>query len=387
MESDASPYSIHIPGFDEQNGPIEMRAGDTLFIVGANGAGKSGLMHHINKQYKDKALWIRATRQTLFGTRFSMLLPNQIRDTEGYIQKAGIRPNARVIDEHAGEKPNIIMTKLMYATQKQNTEVARLSRQGGDTNAYWEKNKPPLDVLNQILDNVKLPIISEEVSYDEKMRVHKNHSGEYDIELLSDGERGAMLIATEIITAPLGTIILIDEPERHLHRSVISPLLQKLFSERSDCCFVISTHDITLPTDNPKDKTLLVRGCEYNGGVPNKWDIDYVEHGDEIDEQTTIDILGSRRKLLFVEGEKSSLDKQLYSAVLPNISIIPKHGFKEVEQAVKSIRDSGKYHWLEVYGLIDKDERTLENIKQLEEARIYSLPVRSVESLYYSQKC
>ena len=38
---------------------------------------------------------------------------------------------------------------------------------------------------------------------------------------LSDGERNALLISAEILTAKDGTLLIIDEPERHLHRSII----------------------------------------------------------------------------------------------------------------------------------------------------------------------
>ena len=44
----------------------------------------------------------------------------------------------------------------------------------------------------------------------------------YSIAQQSDGERSALLLAVEVLTADKGALILIDEPERHLHRSIIS---------------------------------------------------------------------------------------------------------------------------------------------------------------------
>ncbi|WP_442947933.1 AAA family ATPase [Nostoc sp.] len=41
----------------------------------------------------------------------------------------------------------------------------------------------------------------------------------YSIAELSDGERNALLIAANVLTVKNGTLVLIDEPERHLHRS------------------------------------------------------------------------------------------------------------------------------------------------------------------------
>ena len=69
-------------------------------------------------------------------------------------------------------------------------------------------------------------------------RPSKNGSPPYSIAELSDGERNSLLIAASILTMKSESLVLIDEPERHLHRSIISPLLQHLFSSRSDCAFI-----------------------------------------------------------------------------------------------------------------------------------------------------
>jgi hypothetical protein len=48
----------------------------------------------------------------------------------------------------------------------------------------------------------------------------KKECGEpYSIAELSDGERNALLIAATVLTVKPGTLLLIDELERHLHRS------------------------------------------------------------------------------------------------------------------------------------------------------------------------
>src|SRR5690606_26499157 len=132
----------------------------------------------------------------------------------------------------------------------------------------------------------------------------RSGSHKYSISELSDGERNALLIAASVLTARTGTIIIIDEPERHLHRSIISPLLTLLFAQRPDCAFVVSTHDDMLPLDNPAARTLVVRGCTYEGQRVTAWDADLVAADAELDDSLKRDILGSRRKLLFVEGDE-----------------------------------------------------------------------------------
>ena len=82
---------------------------------------------------------------------------------------------------------------------------------------------------------------------------------------MSDGERSAAIIAATVLTADPGTTFLIDEPERHLHRAIITPFLAALFAKRLDCAFVISTHELALPLTAPEADVLVVRSCAWAG--------------------------------------------------------------------------------------------------------------------------
>ncbi len=149
----------------------------------------------------------------------------------------------------------------------------------------------------------------------------KNRGDGYSVAELSDGERNAFLIATNVLTARAETLILIDEPERHLHRSIISPLLKLLFDRRKDCAFIVSTHELMLPIDTAEALTLLVRGCEFAGREPRSWTVDLVPPGAAIGEDLKRDVLGARRRMLFVEGTTRSLDAPLYNLLFPQVSV------------------------------------------------------------------
>ena len=66
----------------------------------------------------------------------------------------------------------------------------------------------------------------------------------YPINQMSDGEKSALILASEILTAQPGTIYLLDEPERHMHRSISASLITSATGERPDCFFVLLTHDL-----------------------------------------------------------------------------------------------------------------------------------------------
>ena len=400
---DSNAHNIQIPQIGGKIRTIPMSAGDILFMLGANGAGKSSLMQRIYSQHQKKAHWISALRQTFFVQDFQMLRPQERDNVERGIRDRGAKPESRWTDRDAGSKPNIAITNLINMTQTQSRRISDLVYRGNsnDASQYAHNHKQPLEIMDHLLQQSNLPITLE-LDDNEKILAHKKGSEPYSIAQLSDGERNVILIASEVLAAQSGTMVLIDEPERHLHRSIISPLLKALFAMRSDCTFVVSTHEVTLPIDNPDSKTLLVRDCTYIERITKKseikleeleeavsqikaakktvkgWDTDLMESGNEIDKEVMRDILGARRRLLFVEGAEGSLDKPLYSLIFPDVSVIPKQDSKSVEHAVTSIRDLEQLHWVVAYGIIDRDARTQDDVERLKKCGIYSL-----ESIYY----
>ena len=238
--------------------------------------------------------------------------------------------------------------------------------------------------MNNLLRYANLPVTISERNKEEIL-ANKADSDPYSVAELSDGERNVLLVAAEVLTANPGSLFLIDEPERHLHRSIISPLLRALFAERADCMFVISTHEINLPFDLPLSKVLLVRSCTYTNKTVRSWDADLLDSTEIIDEEFKKDILGARRKVLFVEGKENSMDKRLYSLVFPDVTIIPRQGSTAVEHAVRSIRNATNLHWVRAYGIIDRDGRKEEDVSQLSKDGIYPLNYYSVESICYEK--
>lgn len=113
------------------------------------------------------------------------------------------------------------------------------------------------------------------------------------------------------------------------------------------------------------------------------WDAEVLEPNSELPEDLKLAILGSRRKILFVEGEPGSLDFSLYTALFPNLSVIPKGSCEEVQKAVFGLRKSHSLHHVEAFGLIDRDNRTDEDVEKLAENGVFALKVYSVEALYY----
>ncbi len=237
--------------------------------------------------------------------------------------------------------------------------------------------------MNELLDLANLAVTIENSEGENLFARRKDAEGQYDIAQMSDGERNAVILAANVLTVRPGTVLLIDEPERHLHRSIIEPLLSALFAQREDCVFIVSTHDVALPMANPEAEVLVVRSCQWAGDRAKAWDAKLIKKDANLPEDLKRAILGSRERILFVEGQPQSLDVQLYSTLFPDISVVPVGGCDDVIKAVEGMRNSSDLHDVEAFGLIDGDNRDSADASRLTEKGIYSLNAYSVESIYY----
>ncbi|PSB37446.1 hypothetical protein C7B69_03670 [filamentous cyanobacterium Phorm 46] len=378
-------FDFNIPRSTGEPLNLTINVGQNLFIIGANGTGKSSLMHHLYMLHysHNNVRRISAHRQTWFSSNTMDLSSQQKREYETNIRSVDTNLASRWKEDFASQRASISIYDLIDAENVRARSIAgAVDSQNMEYAKTLSKEDAPIKIINELLRLSNIPI---EISVSENDQVVASKCGgtPYSVAELSDGERNALLIAANVLTVKSGTLVLIDEPERHLHRSIISPLLTLLFSKRDDCAFIVSTHDVMLPLDNPSARTLLIRGCTYAGSSVSGWDVDIVPPETEIDDDIKKDIFGARRKILFIEGTENSLDKPLYSLVFPNVSIIAKSSCRDVEHTVSSIRDSANLHWVHAFGIVDNDRRPETDINRLKEKGIYALPVFSVESIYY----
>lgn len=378
-------YQININKLDSTTLKIDTSSGNVLFVVGANGAGKSALMHQIYTQHRNVCRRILAHRKTWLRSGRLELTSFAKKQSEAQLQKQDTDFTTRHQDNYADQRSNLTIFELIDSENIRARKIAdAVDSDDVEKAKEFSKDQTPISIINELLAVSNIPV---KISVGkEELFASKNGSDLYSITELSDGERNAILIAADVLTAKKNALVVIDEPERHLHRSIISPLLSSLFLKRPDCAFIISTHDIYLPLDNEDASVLMVRRCEWNGKIPKGWDADLISAADEIDPEIKREILGSKRSLLFVEGDDQSLDKQIYQLLYPSVSVMPKGNCVAVERAVVGMASAEKLHWLSAIGLVDADDRTVDQIDDLKSNGIYALPCYSIESLYYHEE-
>jgi ABC-type lipoprotein export system ATPase subunit len=340
-----SQFQFNIPTGNAVSTNFILKLGEILYVLGANGSGKSSLVSRLFNENQMHARRISAHRQTWFESNALDMTPRSREDLENNLKNFDRQARSRYWEWNSAGRSGMAIFDLIDADAMQERKIAGLLRTGDVSGAQKEAQNPsPIQVINELMRLSNLPI-EINLEQGQKITARKGGGNSYSVAELSDGERNAFLIAANVLTVKAGTLILIDEPERHLHRSIISPLLRLLFDKRKDCAFVVSTHDLVLPVDAPEASTMLVRGCEYQGQDVRAWTVDVVPPGVGIEEELKRDLLGARRKMLFVEGTEQSLDKPLYSLLFPDVSVIPKESCREVEQAVRGLRSARDMHW------------------------------------------
>ena len=135
--------------------------------------------------------------------------------------------------------------KLMVCLFSDESAVAMTFRnqeiQGRTTG---EVPKTRLDSVRRIWHQV-MPI-RQLLTVDHKIQVTVNGSDQavYNGSQMSDGERVTFYLIGQVVSAKPDSIIVIDEPELHLHKSIQATLWRAIMDARPDCLFVYMTHDV-----------------------------------------------------------------------------------------------------------------------------------------------
>ena len=375
-----------IPKLSDDQLTIPLEVGQQLYLVGANGTGKSALFQYwVSSLNGPRVTRIAAHRQTWFESGNLDFTPRSRKQFEEHRMNWDRQVNARWMEHSPAQRQSAVLFDLVA---KDNTRYRAIGqyiddKKPDEATAFASKAVSPFRQLNYLLELGTLRISLSNSRDEEIVARHRNSNTVFSIAQMSDGERAAAIMAAHVLVAEPETVLLIDEPERHLHRSIVEPFLSALFGQRQDCVFVISTHEIALPIANPTAGVVMLRSCKWSGDTAIAWDAEVMESGAELPEDLKRDIWGARRRILFVEGVPNSLDLPLYSALFPELSVISKGSCSEVIKAVKGLRGSFDLHHVEAFGLIDKDDRLDNEVSEFVKESIFALDVCSVESLYY----
>jgi AAA15 family ATPase/GTPase len=210
--------------------------------------------------------------------------------------------------------------------------------------------------------------------------------GVIDIDELSSGEKEILNTYIHFHhLKPKDSIILFDEPDVHLHPELERRYLRILKELSEGNQMILTTHAPEMMIEAGSESLFTV--LKYPNGNDNQFL--KVSSNSELHQSLT-DVMGAKgfvslnKKIVFIEGEESSTDVDLFEKLFPNneknISFIPAGNsitVKSTASKVNSLLSEGNT-FQQYYCIVDGDFERHSDIDALE--NIFQLPVYHVEN-------
>lgn len=349
-----------------------------LVVVGANGAGKTRFGSWVEEHNYEKVHRISAQK--------SLSMPSSVCTTSieiaeeellygtHYVDKNWLKQYGRINSRWSNNLNTSLLNdyeKLMILLHSEEYEKAVYFKDHGG-----ERPLTKLDIIQRILGDV-LPHRKLEKRACVIDIYPEGHSDKkYNGSEMSDGERCIFYLIGEVLCAPENSIIIIDEPEMHIHVSLIKHLFDLIETERPDCAFIYLTHSMDFAFS--RQSAIKIWAKSYEG---NNWDYEILNEKIPIPEQLYLEVLGSRLPVIFIEGDNNSIDYEIYSQVFTGYTLKPVNSCIKVIQIAKSFNDAFEVHHIQSYGIIDRDRRDKVDVNNLVSKNVWVLDVAEAENL------
>lgn len=381
-------HNIILPSRIGEKSTEEIELTNNLVLIGANGSGKTRLgvfieeklqqhitVHRISAQ---KALKLpdyaqiknlgQAQDEFLVGYSGEALRNNGVAWAKNNYRWQNGSPATSSLNDYEQ------LLSLLFA---KTTERDRLhTEQTRTQKEYIEVSDSVTDKIVKIWSDL-MPHRSIKFS-DGQVLISKKDQKEYHGKDMSDGERVILYLIGSCLCAPDNSIIIIDEPEVHIHKSIVSKLWNKIEEHCQNKLMIYITHDLDFGTSRSDATKLWIKA--YHG--ENIWEWDFIPLEENLPESLFLEILGNRKNIVFCEGESSSIDSSVYQLVYPDFHIMPRGGGDKVIESTKAFLNNPSLHHLVAFGLIDSDFKEEEEKEILQRHGIYTIPVAEIENVY-----
>lgn len=376
------PTSLTVPAPNAPNCFIPIQIQSHLIIVGANGAGKSRFAASIENSLRDSnrnVLRISAQRSV------SIPSSTRLRALEDAIKELN-SGNAYWYEQGGGygfasraDREQSLVRVLNDFDAVLGLLFARTAKVYKDHFHHGGKKiVTPIERLSSswasLLPERELIFNEENMSIDVRIKATNN---QFHTSRMSDGERTVLYLLSQCLSAEEGSVIIIDEPELHIHRSIVNTLFSNLQLDRPDCLLIYVTHDLEFASGQSDATKIWLKSF-----LNDSWDWTFVPQDEALPERLLLEILGARKPVLFVEGGTSSDDRKVYDILFPKMNVIPCGSCDQVIKAVGVLKQNNSLAHMSAYGLIDRDFRSESEIENLRNKGVYTLEVAEVESLF-----
>lgn len=277
-----------------------------IVAVGANGSGKTTLSNDL-KKYLPKTGVVISAQKVLIVPTFSGV--SNFNNTNKKLQESQLADKSLKVTYSTENNGNSwsIMTKLggEFQVLLDNLLAERSVIRNEFCDAFQDgktDNSVPITKLDKALkiwnSLIEHRILECKDGINITLRTISNPSN-YPAHQMSDGEKVLLYYISHVLQAPTSGFIIIDEPEMYLHKTILQKLWDVLETERQDCIFIYLTHDLDFATSRTTAKRVWIKSFIH----PNNWEIENIPEN-ELPEPLLLELLGSRKDILFCEGKK-----------------------------------------------------------------------------------
>ncbi|MCT7546672.1 DUF4435 domain-containing protein [Aliarcobacter cryaerophilus] len=348
---------------------------ENLVLIGANGSGKSTFSRQIKNNIKNQFSSFVAVipAQKTFGIQNNHSIPLK---AQAYNAFSRSHTHDKLFKDYNDMGlANSEFGQMLNYLIAEHQEVANNTHKNHAIEGFVKKSSVLEDVIN-IWQSIILHI---KLDYDGQgnIKVKSDTGQEYDFMKLSDGEKNIFYCISSVLLVEKDGYIIIDEPENHLNMSIVNKLWDKLENERSDCQFVYLTHNPSFAIGRTQAKILWIQ--KYT--PPSNWEYVEIPIDNILPQELIVELVGSKKNILFCEGEKDSYDYKLYSILFKNFTIIPTGGHRKAIDYCKAFNENKALFNLEAIAIIDKDFYETEEITVWNRNKIYTLDVMEIENI------
>ena len=365
--------------------PTFVEEKNSVVLIGANGSGKTRMsvwiefnntkncpVHRISAQ-KSLNMPLKTKTSDIQSSQDNFLYGTESHSGEENWRKMNFRynnhPSVHLLDDFSK-----LMAVLFTDAFQQTWEEHEENRKSTIKIIKTIKLDKIKTVWENVITNKILNIKAGKIEASNKKSINEIFNGAE----MSDGERAIFYFIGVTLCVPENSVIIIDEPENHLHKAILIRLWNAIEAARPDCMFVYITHDLDFAVSRNNSQIIWVKDMPHQ----NVWDYELLSSDSFPIDELSLEIRGSRQDVLLIEGKEKSIDKRLYPLVFANYNVIPVEGCDRVISFTKAFNQLNEMHYCKVRGIIDRDRRSDEEIGKLNLCGVFCPEVAEVESLF-----
>ena len=353
---------------------------EDIVLIGGNGSGKSSFANQLKGNDTELIAVVPAQKNLYFSINDTTLLRTGLNDLVTLLFENNIwKGKSDNFSYDFYNFQNNQFTRLILGMRSEFTSfLYECEREGilpDNSKTIFGKVRK---VFNYLFPDIELRFEKEQTNC---LTCLKN-GNKYNINGLSEGEKVVLYYAISVFMAKENSFIIVDEPETYINPSLTNALWDTLTKERADCQFIFITHSIDFVLGRSNKKIAWIKNYIY----PSQWDFEILENENELPKSMLTEILGSKKPIVFCEGnDKSSLDYHIYKALLQKeFTIIPANGHQQVISYCRVLNKLNLNY--KAWGIIDGDGISDERKKKYEEENIFVLPFNEIEMLLLEEQ-